>query len=427
MAVGVYLVADDDTIVWSPAASTANTGMRVDEVVGQSIFRFIHPDDHDAATAYVKRLRDRPGSLQTVRLRTRHPALPETYFDFQYGGLYLPNDDVVPGVLLWATNVAGSTTDDAWIANVAELSPFVVLNVAWPNRVVGRSGRIRDLLGPVGEDDDALAWVQCVQPEWRPAVEQLVASARQGERLPAVQARYRADDRSIWLRIELVPISGNDGTPRGAIVTFLDVTSDVAAREQLEQSVGELWHQANHDGLTGLPNRMLFLDRVEQAQRRMWRDATSPGVLVCDLDDFKAVNDTFGHVVGDEVLIETARRLSESVREADTVSRFGGDEFCVLVDDTGGREKLRALGERILATFGEPMDVAEESLRVGITVGATLLDEAEVGESIERADRALLRAKGVAKGRVEVTGSEPGGSRFGRVPAPHGGSRPMDP
>ncbi len=127
---------------------------------------------------------------------------------------------------------------------------------------------------------------------------------------------------------------------------------DVSERKALED---ELKHQAFHDALSGLANRALFLDRLEHALARAARSQSLLAVLFLDLDDFKLVNDSFGHAAGDDLLVAVAGRLTKSLRAGDTAARFGGDEFAVLLEEISGLEEASQVAERIIAELRVPL------------------------------------------------------------------------
>jgi diguanylate cyclase (GGDEF)-like protein len=168
-----------------------------------------------------------------------------------------------------------------------------------------------------------------------------------------------------------------------------------------------LAHQSMHDSLTGLPNRLLFLDRLDQAIARCRRAETSVGVAFLDLDRFKNVNDSLGHDAGDELLIEVARKLEAMIRPGDTVARFGGDEFTVLCEDLPAdtaREQTVEIAERLLATVLKPLVVRGTEMFVGASVGIAMASSGEERpeELLRDADAAMYHAKDAGRGRVEV-------------------------
>jgi diguanylate cyclase (GGDEF)-like protein/PAS domain S-box-containing protein len=173
---------------------------------------------------------------------------------------------------------------------------------------------------------------------------------------------------------------------------------DVTDRNALD---AQLRHQAFHDSLTGLSNRALFNDRVEHALGRRLGAGTSV-VLLLDLDRFKLVNDSLGHAVGDEMLIEVARRLEDAVRLGDTVARLGGDEFAILLEDCpDGRAEEQA--ERLLDTLGAPMAIGGQQVTGTASIGIALAGNGiSAGDLLRNADVAMYRAKADGGGRYQV-------------------------
>jgi diguanylate cyclase (GGDEF)-like protein/PAS domain S-box-containing protein len=186
------------------------------------------------------------------------------------------------------------------------------------------------------------------------------------------------------------------------------VIATVADETEHRRSSEELFHRAVHDPLTGLPNRVLLVDRLTQALARADRRARDLGVLYVDLDGFKAVNDTWHHAVGDEVLRIVAGRLGKAVRPEDTVARFGGDEFVVLCEELTGPADARRVADRILRAVARPVRHRAGSCRLGASIGVVLADGHSGAEAlIERADRAMYRAKGRGGDAIEMVGDGP--------------------
>jgi diguanylate cyclase (GGDEF)-like protein/PAS domain S-box-containing protein len=186
-----------------------------------------------------------------------------------------------------------------------------------------------------------------------------------------------------------------DETVNGLVVTLRDVTE----QRRLE---GELTRRAFYDSLTGLANRALFQERLQQALARAAR--TEPpsvvGVLFADLDDLKVVNDTLGHEAGDELLVAVGRRIQAAARPFGTVARLGGDEYAVLVDEVADPADVEAVAERILDSFGQPFMITGGQLNAMVSIGIAATDEASGGDDLLRqADLALYLAKGDGKGR----------------------------
>ncbi|MFE5937447.1 aminotransferase class I/II-fold pyridoxal phosphate-dependent enzyme [Streptomyces sp. NPDC056470] len=185
----------------------------------------------------------------------------------------------------------------------------------------------------------------------------------------------------------------SEQTVHGLVLTLRDVTE----QRKLER---ELTHRAFHDSLTGLPNRVLLLERIERALLRGRRDSTLTCMLFVDLDDFKVVNDTMGHSVGDELLVAVARRLTSVLRLSDTAARLGGDEFAVLIEGAKEPGDAEALAAQIVHTLSQPFHLTDGAVSVSTSVGiATVLDSAHAEELLGHADLALYAAKAAGKKR----------------------------
>jgi diguanylate cyclase (GGDEF)-like protein len=175
------------------------------------------------------------------------------------------------------------------------------------------------------------------------------------------------------------------------------------ALEMVDQRTEEIQHQALHDPLTGLPNRDLILDRLEQMLAHARRSGASVGVLYLDLDNFKDVNDTLGHDIGDELLRAFGSRMTSVLREGDTIGRMGGDEFIVLVDGSPG-DGIQLAADRILSVLEAPFVLASSTTPLNVTVSIGIASGAHMSphELLKNADIALYEAKGAGKRRAVV-------------------------
>ena len=166
------------------------------------------------------------------------------------------------------------------------------------------------------------------------------------------------------------------------------------------RTVEDAIHQAFHDSLTGLPNRLLLIDRLDHALARAARVNTETAVLFIDLDTFKTVNDSLGHAAGDELLKEAATRLLACVRSSDTAARFGGDEFVVLLEDVD-EDRVGRVANRILDAMNEPFRVRNRQVFIGASIGIAVGGD-QADDLLRNADLALYRAKAKGKGQQQA-------------------------
>jgi diguanylate cyclase (GGDEF)-like protein/PAS domain S-box-containing protein len=206
--------------------------------------------------------------------------------------------------------------------------------------------------------------------------------------LPVNSILVRRDGVEIPIEDSIAPINDREGRPTGAVIVFRDVS---VARAMALQVV----HAAEHDFLTGLPNRLLLSDRIRQAIARAARNKERVAVLFLDLDGFKHINDSLGHAVGDKILQTVARRLLSCVRISDTVSRQGGDEFVVLLTEVEHPKDSIAAVKRMLDAIAEPYSIGENYLHVTTSIGVSVYpdDGVDAETLIKNADTAMYRAK----------------------------------
>ena len=213
----------------------------------------------------------------------------------------------------------------------------------------------------------------------------------------------RPDGDVRWVSTTKLPLRDRLGN----IIGTFGISRDITARKQVEE---QLQRQAFYDPLTGLPNRALFLDRLQHLFHRASRALGKPlfAVLYLDLDRFKAVNDSLGHQAGDELLISTARRLERCVRPGDTLARMGGDEFTLLLEEINGEADATGVAERIHEELTAPIEVRGHEVFTSVSVGIALSSAGFTcpEDMLRDADTAMYRAKAAGRARHQVFGGD---------------------
>jgi diguanylate cyclase (GGDEF)-like protein/PAS domain S-box-containing protein len=262
-------------------------------------------------------------------------------------------------------------------------------------RVTFANARMAELLGYEPEEMVGIVAREWIAPRSISDLDVLREKSLGGERQRVEMTLRKKDGTELTAIVSLHATYAPDGRFRG----MLAMITDISARKEMEQ---ELQRQALHDPVTGLPNRVLFMDRLAHALASAERDDGPVALFFLDLDDFKHVNDTFGHEQGDQLLRGIAARLSSILRPQDTVSRLAGDEFTLLCPGVGSDE-AEAVGARIRVALSEPFIVGGQELRVAASIGAAV--SAGLTKSaaalLHEADTAMYRAKEEGRDRVE--------------------------
>ncbi len=261
--------------------------------------------------------------------------------------------------------------------NITFLNPIASGMVGWPlEAAVGRH------LSETFRIADATSRQPILDPMAKAASENLTGT------LPSNCVLIHRDGREVFIEDSVAPIHDREGTVTGAVIVFRDVS---AARARSKQMA----HLAEHDSLTGLPNRSLFCDRVGQAICLARRHRGQAAVLFLDLDGFKQINDSLGHAAGDKLLRSIAKRLLACVRDPDTVSRYGGDEFALLLQDVHRPQDAAATALRVLRALGASHSVDGQKVHVTASIGMSIYpaDGFDAETLIRNADTAMYRAK----------------------------------
>ena len=268
-------------------------------------------------------------------------------------------------------------------------------------RLAYMSPQISGILGYRPEElvDDPELWPSRIHPDDRAtALAAYEAHWRTGEPLRAEYRMLGRDGTEVWVRDEAYGMP--DDTQSGRQVSQ-GLLVDITDRKRLES---KLIHDALHDPLTGLANRVLLRDHLERALARRGRGGETIGLLFVDLDDFKRINDSYSHAVGDQILVRVAERLADAVRAEDVVGRQSGDEFAVLLAHLRDADDAVVSAERILGELRRPIMLGAHSIVVGGTIGIAVAAEpgATAEDLLTQADAAMYAAKADGKGRHAV-------------------------
>jgi len=283
----------------------------------------------------------------------------------------------------------------------------VIDGISDPIVVIGANDRVllmnqaaRQEAGMSAEDSGGLSCAGAVYgrtapgdgPEHRGPAPEVLAS---GKPVKVVHRHLGADGRTHWVEVIGSPLLGPSGEVLGVIESSRDITGHLDLTARLQEREHALQHLAEHDPLTGLPNRLLFADRLRQALRHAHREQGKVALLFVDLDRFKSINDSLGHPTGDLILQEAARRMRALVREGDTVARVGGDEFTVVLGALTQASDAGLIAHKLLAAFAKPFEVADRLLYVTVSIGISLYpdDSTEPEALLRDADAAMYRAK----------------------------------
>ncbi len=291
------------------------------------------------------------------------------------------------------TRALESSSNGVMITSSTQLDhPIVYVNPAFeritgypPDEVIGQSGRflVRDDLNQKGLND-------------------IRTALRKHGEAHAILRNYRKDGGMFWNELHIAPVRDENGQ---MTTHFVSIINDVTERINYEQ---ELSYHATHDALTGLANRTLLNDRINQAIAHARRERRMIGVLLLDLDRFKLINDGFGHGPADNLLKTVAERLLGAVRETDTVARLGGDEFVIIVTDIESDQEISTVAGKIMRALSQPMTVEGKDIFVTTSIGAAVFPrDGEHGEALIRnADVAMYRVKEYGRNNYRFYTSE---------------------
>jgi diguanylate cyclase (GGDEF)-like protein/PAS domain S-box-containing protein len=387
----VIVVDKNARLLWANRTTERTLGWTIEELRGEPVDFLCHPDDLATAlaslasvgnkavgTAVEIRVRDRSGIYRSVEVRGRD-ATDEP----DIGGVIMAMRDVTDRAR-WEV-AAGN--GDLYRA-VLDHAPAITMIVDGTGRLRGASRALTTLVGRDLETSLGSHLREFVTHSDTLTIEAELALAMSEPGQRSFEVAFTTQDGSATVPMSLTVVNLlDDRTVEGLVVSAVDITA-------LAESRARLHHLANHDQLTGLPNRAALTERLHDALSAARRRDSSVSLVYCDLDGFKSVNDRYGHLAGDHVLRRTADRLLTATRAGDTVARMGGDEFVILVED-GEARSLRALLTRIQEALSLPIELPTgEEVSISLTAGAATADGgSDVDDLLGRADAAMYAAK----------------------------------
>jgi diguanylate cyclase (GGDEF)-like protein/PAS domain S-box-containing protein len=373
-------------------------GSTAEQAAGSGWIEAFHADDRDRALQAWRQAVEQGAEL-VADLRFRSASGQVTWSNIRA----VPLRDRAGGRITGYLGAATDTTElrkteetlrasEARFRRYFELSPVGIGLIGPDKRWREVNDRLCEMLGYPREQLLGLSWAEMTHPE------DLATEVANYERVMgrhvdgfSLEKRFvRQDGALLYASVSTRCVRRSSG----AVDYFVIVAQDITERKQAEEQIRNL---SQCDALTGLPNRALLGDRLQQVVLRALRDRAQAGVLLVDLDRFKLINDTLGHTVGDQLLREVAARLQQCVRECDTISRQGGDEFAVLLPDLNSSDDAARIAERILESVAQPYSLGERKLELHVTcsVGISLYprDGRSAEVLLKNADIALYRAK----------------------------------
>ncbi|RJF99685.1 putative bifunctional diguanylate cyclase/phosphodiesterase [Noviherbaspirillum saxi] len=291
------------------------------------------------------------------------------------------------------------TTAKTQLDSLMEAAGDAVFRLSVHGTIIYASRRATELICP-GEKLVGQVLNAFVLAVDRPAIDAVIAQAAGSSQPSKTNVRIKTLGNALWIELQVMAYEAGPGEQE-----LLAVGRDISGQQATEE---RLRHMATHDALTGLPNRSLLSDRIRMAIAQSRRTGRGFSVVALDLDGFKKVNDALGHPVGDALLRVAAMRLSETLRDVDTLARVGGDEFVAVLPGAVSEAEIQIIGRRMISTMQLPFEIQGHTLYVGTSIGAAVFPEHGDSEVklLAHADTAMYRAKETGKARCVVYNHE---------------------
>lgn len=365
-----------------------------EEIIGSRSLELVHPDDHDAAIEHWVQMCEFPGPSQPVRLRHRHRDGHWVWVEVTNHNRLTDSDHacVVADMVDVSEQVAvaeGLRARQQLLEQITETVPIGLLHADSEGRLLYANLRLIEITG-LTMGDELSAWPAVASPHFRSVLVDAFATALAGQHCDAVVELIGSSGDIRHCSLSLRPLVDHSGSLRGVTGAVEDITASVVERRELEV-------RAATDALTGCLNRAATLAVIQDALDTVedGRPGSGVAVIFVDVDDLKEVNDNFGHLAGDTLLVEVARRLRGAVRARDAVGRYGGDEFVVVASHVSSAEQALTVARWITSRTAHDFDLDGHSVPIRISVGVAWTDEADVHSArlVRRADDAMYRSK----------------------------------
>ncbi|TVR64744.1 MAG: EAL domain-containing protein [Candidatus Competibacteraceae bacterium] len=399
LPIGVFMTDPQGQYLYFNERWCRLSGLTAEQATGLAWTQAVHPDDRDSVLrgwrqAVVS------GAEFVADHRFRSPSGRETWLNTRIAPL-LDRAGRVNGYLGANTDIAElKRAEETLRASEARFRgyfelPLIGIALTGPDKRWWEvNERLCDMLGYRRAQLLRMSWAELTHPD------DLATEVARFERVMNRRIEsYSLDKRFMRADGSVLYASVSSRCVRranGVVDYFVTVVQDITERREAEERIQQL---SQYDPLTGLPNRELLIDRLQQAVLRASRDHAQVGVMMVDLDYFKRINDTLGHPVGDQLLRQIATRLQECARPGDTVSRQGGDEFAVLLPDLDASDEAARVAQRILEAVAQPCLINDQELHVACSIGVSVYprDGRNAEMLLKNADIALYRAKDMGR------------------------------
>ena len=390
---GKMLLSEEGRILDVNRIGHTRLGYAKEEMVGRPASDFVTPENAGKVIQRLRRVREeghatyasaqvrKDGSVMPIEISTIVIELDgrETYYS------------ILRDITKRKAAEHALIKSEARIRNIQEHAPIGLACVSLDGRFMDVNQSLCRIVGYEKEELEALTFQEITYPE------DLEADLDNAKRLLSGEiAQYKMEKRYIrkggeivWIQLTGSLLRDIDGSP----LHFIAQIEDISDRKIIER---RLQHLAYHDLLTDLPNRLFLVEKLEWALVQARRHERSLAVMFLDLDQFKLVNDTLGHDVGDKLLKVVASRLTSCVRKGDIVARQGGDEFIIVLTEVSRPEDARLVAEKIIESVGLPMDIDPHRLKIGTSIGIAVYPvdgEDDARELMKKADQAMYGAK----------------------------------